>query len=1550
MASVWTRAGMAFKAGLPAGAAVNVAQSTSDDAWDPSAAFAGMSDPTQSGLAQNYRRIESGEVEAPESFLATLSRIAQFPIERVSYHVQAQQRRASELGSQGDFFGGLKFGLMQAVSWTNYLDPEFRATLGDVEDAEASLAQTIERSLSGEGFGLLDDPNRRAEREDYYSSFKMRMLTGIPDAAFNLIADPLNVIAAVPAVRSAGRLLTAEDVARVADRSIEFTQLTRRQQHARNAIDAVVMATEPGNLTDGTISALARTQFLSQTNDAGAIAYLMGRANAMPEFTDAAARRMFKQDVLAAAMGDQGALARLGEKSQALQAEVMEMSRDLSEIRWAETLAKPDGDMASLFDELHTQPSWRAGIEAQRAEVERTYEALERVRLIGDPAQGAGQYAAGGIRSTAGGGEKVARDIMRQYKWTQGGRALPGIHLMTGIHVPQTFRLGADDAPQVFDAALQRARGVVDDADLAALRDKFYATITYGNVSKVDRAAVLQQFIAKVEAGLAAKHNLDIEQVRALMTTAMNRRNAELGALRSRVFQARPGERVFFRTEDGTFAFGHEAVEEMRNVTGVVDLSKPVLATQMQDWVSLLDVKQIDRWFASQSGGSLAGMFTKVGNVWRPTEALMASANRFWKFSVLFRLSYPARVQIDSQARLLAKLKPIQYATQAAKGAGNWVHNWRKVDKAIADDYARRFRAAEQLDAVERRLASGDYLNAEESRALLSEADRLRQQIDAPAPKPTGTRVRVRHTDMRRALGLRRLDPKTGKLTGDIRDPYQNIGEMWESISKIDARRNIVGLLSNGETTRLRDLRGTGQWDLISGESPRWADAYVRAVNRQIRNDAAGRLIVSGQTDEQILRWLTTAEGRAYWRALAPRWAEAGQEAWLAQARMHIETLVPDDAARSFVSQQAVTPEDARRFWKTATERPSVPGELLEDVPQGPLAKTEDWWFKHANDLPENMLARHPFYAASFRGHIDDLLRRSGIDDTDALTLAQVNSLRRQAAILARRDVAKVMFDTSKQTNLGYHLRFLMPFYGAWWDVMSKWSGIFRSDPLAAVITPKVLAAPNAAGLVVDEEGRLIRSDGTIVDLRRGPDGKFVGTGEVVGATNVFSKGTIILPLPSWVQSWSGQENALIRKGSLNIIFQGDPFWAPGPGPLMQIPANHVMMNVFPELGPEMADSPIGKWLTQGFGLSDESIAEQLQPAWVRNLRTVFEQNMGEARFGQAYVLEYQSLLAEVEQGVIDPMSVDELHELAATRTRNKFIMQFLGSYVVPVSTSTEGRFQFYLDMYRQYQRDYGLDAYERFVNDYPEYKDLAISLSANTTGVQATIPAWETAITYRDEIARNPEFGWAFAGANNLIGEFDPNVYTLQRGSRIGQGTNETWRTSRDPMEAIRRAAVQKGWNQYWAMSSALNDVLRATGLTLQSDAAEELRVAKEAFIASLAAENPEWWSAYNEGAGGDTAVRFMSWAADQLESHPELGERSDFQALYQYMLARQAMQQALSRVGVSSIRSQAAQEAGLTAMWDSFTQALVAEDIGFEQMWVRARLEDDDLSGGVY
>src|SRR5690606_2037139 len=127
-----------------------------------------------------------------------------------------------------------------------------------------------------------------------------------------------------------------------------------------------------------------------------------------------------------------------------------------------------------------------------------------------------------------------------------------------------------------------------------------------------------------------------------------------------------------------------------------------------------------------------------------------------------------------------------------------------------------------------------------------------------------------------------------------------------------------------------------------------------------------------------------------------------------------------------------------------------------------------------------------------------------------------------------------------------------------------------------------------------------------------------------------------------------------------------------------------------------------------------------------------------------------------------------------------------------------------------QYQRDYGLDAYERFVNDYPEYKDLAISLSANTTGVQATIPAWETAITYRDEIARNPEFGWAFAGANNLIGEFDPNVYTLQRGSRIGQGTNETWRTSRDPMEAIRRAAVQDGWNQYWAMSSALNDVLR--------------------------------------------------------------------------------------------------------------------------------------------
>ncbi|PVU81317.1 hypothetical protein DDP54_15560 (plasmid) [Cellulomonas sp. WB94] len=1611
--TVWDRAGLAFAQGAPAGASVNIGQTatSSKQATTAGKAFGlanqtytsgpGMGTATSPGQAvtSGPGTGNTGASVAPsngvsEAVGAGVSKVmdaAAWPFRTLmNYYKENTRYQAAQTEDKpGAWWKQYLSSTLYYIPGVGMADPEFRAIMRSPEGSNGSVGQTIERAVNANGdFSLLDDPAKAAEKVAYYDSAKMRFTTGVFDFALNMTMDPTILVGkGLSSARAANKLLTATDVVKASDRTI--TQLSGRQAKARSMIDELVEATEPGRMTDGTVSALARSQALSQTTDAGQFAYLMGRANGLPEFADdAVARVNFKRDLIQAGMGDQASLTRVGERSKVLQAELYAMGEDVSGARWANQLSKPGVDMDSLFADMHSDPSWLRQMEAHKADIEKEYEALRRVVGVGDVAD-TGVQGVGGIRMVTGGARATRRDLVRQVNYVQAGRFLDPVHIMTGIHVPQTFRLSADDAPEVFDAALRRASGVVDKATLAQLRDRFYTTIAHGPSTKVDRAAILRDFNTEVEKGLAAKYGKDPEQIAALMREAGQRRNSELKALVSRVYQAQPGERVTFNTGDASFAFDDAMAAELRKTGGVLDIHKPVLATQMEDWVSLLDPKAIDRYIGKLSAGGWEGHFERgADKAWHLSETALTAANHLWKFAALFRLAYPARVQIDSQARLMSYLGPLQYMATAAKGTRNMLYNdLTKVDVGVLRDFTQRTRWAEQLDDVERNLASWGAQDVRRE-ALLSQQDKLRTLLDTPSEiKLTGNKVRVRGTDMERLLGKRRLDVKTGRLGGDVTDAYRNTGEFLAVHEMMDARNNIIGLMTDGEGRRVSQMRGTGNWDQITGDRPEWAQSYLRAVNQQVRNDPAGRMILEGRSDDEILTWLdSTDEGRSYWRSLAPTWSHEpsalnaaeygtlGREAWLSATRRHVNTLVPDEATKQMVLQSSLDRGALEKMWPVPSARPVVPGEILAPtggMNVGNMARaTSETWFKFANDMPEQMMARHPFYQAAYRGHMQQLINNTGVGK-DALSVRQVNALRKEAAIQARRDVGKVMFDTSRQTNLGYHMRFLSPFYAAWYDTMSKWGGIMGTHFEVAPVALKVFAAPNAAGLVVDKDGRLIRSNGDIVDLRRDDQGNLVGDGEVVGHANVFNDGTIVVPMPDWFENGipalkgthfpmgplsvlkdgTGQSDALISKGTLNVIFQGNPFWLPSPGPLVEIPVNQVLTKVFPEAGPEFAGTAIGQYLTSGFGLTDENPMVQTLPQWAKNLYLAVSGNASDPRFAQAYVLEYQTLLAEVESGVRGPMSPDELMDLTATRTRNKFIMQFFGSWGVPVSTRTGGRMQFYLDTYRDYQSKYGMDAYERFATDYPEYTELAISLSANETGVNATVPAWESVQPYRKAMAREPEFGWAFAGANNLIGQFDPNVYTMERGSQIGPGTTKTFRSSRDPQEAITQNAVQSGWREYAKATSMIDSAAKAAGFkSVNSAGADQFKALKEKYVADLAGRNKDWGAAYNSGLSGNTAVRFMSWAVEQVKEYPELGDRPDFQALAQYMQGRQMMQEQLAKLGVKSITSQAAQDAGLTEAWDTFTSTLVDSDLGFEQMWSRGRLENDNLTGEAY
>lgn len=1610
--SVWDRAGTAYTSGAPIGASVDVGQHTQDAtqakvagrAFGAAASTSGYTlgygqavQPPQSPAGQSNYGNAGGQKEVlPASKYLTSSGVPLVagasswildmlhrPVEASGNLYQSYLRsipRIAEPLSKGDLSGA-------ASAWWHsangggiasiLLDPKARADWEDAVGARASVGQTAERLLSGakDGFALLDDPTRRQEKDDYYSSGKMRMTVGVADAAFSIFADPLVFAGkAVSVARASRGLLTAQDITRASDRALDFKSLTGKQMQTRDVIDSIAESADEIIQKPGGLAALSTSAMFKQSSDAGNIPYLLKRVSELPEMAgNPILRKETYRTVIQAGIGDIKSLDAIGQRSALLKVEIDNMSSVLNGKVAANRLAETSDDgMESLFASLNAEPKWMAEVKAQQKIFQDEFEAIARVQRTGWAAgervpgqvtnrgelarlpQGEGGLVGDVLKGRLRAGSYARQDMAHIVKTVQSGRFTSPVHMITGQHVPSVLRLSDDSAPGVFDEVLSRGRQAgMNPEQLLTLRDKFRGAVSNDpQITRTLRGQAVREFESAFDQHLATKYGVSLEQVKPWMTRLRALRQGELDTIRSHIYKAQPGEVPVVRTADDAFAFGEDTAAEMRKGLD----GKILLGTQQQDMVSVLDAKKIDAFVSRYQRDGFAGFVTKgVEGTWNVAEHSISAANHLWKFAALFRLGYPARVQVDTQARAIATLGVARWFANSAEGASNTLYNnMTRVDASVAQQFTRRFAANQQIASANwelKGLSSEELLNpSAKVSGLQGQIHAAKQVLAEPMPAPSGKMQRIRGTDMAKMLGKPQRITKSGEIKGKF-DPlaaYPSANEFHRAIAKFDASQNTVGMLTDGEGDIMRKVRETGAWDVIPGSREEWMGSYLRAVNRQVRNDKVGTMILGGQSDAEILNWVhNVPEGQGYWKGLGHEWdgaANGGDDAavWLGQVREHVNTLLPDDQIRNLVIQRDVTSADVSAMWPLPSQRPGVPGEILaQRRSQNQLAQIYDTssrgFFKLAADMPENMMGRHPMYRSAFDARASAIVRDTGIDKAE-LSMSSLNEVRRKADVLARRDIAKVMFDTSKQSNLGYHLRFMSPFYSAWGDMMSKWSHIIGNDFSAGVNITKVFRAPNAAGLIVDDQGRVVHEDGKVYDE----------SGNVVDQVDPLVGGNLILPLPDSVKKWSGSGDVIIRKEAMNIIFQGSPWFLPGPGPLMSIPASEVMLNVFPETGPGFADTAIGQWFNGGMGLPKgnttfERAANSLEPSWMKKAwdATAGFSKVDNTTVRTAYAQEYQSIVAEIQQGVRGEMTPDEIDTMATQHSRNQMILRFAGAEAI-VSTNPRGRFQFYVDKWRSYRTQYGLKAYDQFVQDYPEYQDLAMSMSVNKTGIAANEGAYRSSLPYRQAIDRNPDYGWFFAGEQNLLGQFSDGVYEKQ-----------TTMGDRTPMTAQARIdgnSITSGWASYTKTNMKLREALAERGLkTFDAKGAHDLKGIRDEFILGLEKANPTWAKEFNSRESGDTAAKFLSYATEQVKLYPALEKRGDIQALASYLSVRQQLMQVLSDRHIGSLKTAGGDATrgaeDLKMVWDEFTAGLVEKDIGFEQMWDRA-LDGDRLS----
>lgn len=642
----------------------------------------------------------------------------------------------------------------------------------------------------------------------------------------------------------------------------------------------------------------------------------------------------------------------------------------------------------------------------------------------------------------------------------------------------------------------------------------------------------------------------------------------------------------------------------------------------------------------------------------------------------------------------------------------------------------------------------------------------------------------------------------------------------------------------------------------------------------------------------------------------------------------------------TITQMQSEMPEDwrkgsfheAEKYFADGENRMPVHGENFAPNKINPVSalaeKIRKNWYQLAADMPETVMGRSPLYRHAFQTYMREAIDNLGDDGMDMATLT---SVRRGADVHARKQIAKVLYDSTNASNAADALKYISPFFAAWQDSMTKWAGLIYEDPKVGSLLARAVTAPERSGFVTDENGNVVTADG-----------KFLHDGKEVTDKKLQGKERFVT-LPGWATAGMasritpGEDGSFkINKKNLNILFQGDPPWLPGVGPLVQIPTNEISKSLFPEA---VGNNAVLRYVLP-YGITNDSVAKQaIVPSWAKQAQSIFGDTKDHANTYTALQAQEWDKYARGERKT--KPTADEIKKM----TRNWYILRSALSNAAPVAITPVPGNQLYLDKAREYKKTYGLKWQDKFYEDFDGYFYSSQSLSQDNTGIQATLEGFDRTKQYRKQINNNPEMGWFFVGGDNLNGTFDSNIYTWQQGAKTDNG--KTFRDRRSPQEALTQSNEQLGWIQYSKMATAIDLELEKRGLrSITQKGAEDLAAVKDGYIDQLQTENTDWGVAYNT-RDDSKMLKLVSTAREMWNKDPEFAKRDDQVALQSYLEARTQIQAILQSREVKDIDRD--ENADIKQLWDAYTSYLKADSIGFGQIYDRVLEHSDDLSRSI-
>ena len=512
-------------------------------------------------------------------------------------------------------------------------------------------------------------------------------------------------------------------------------------------------------------------------------------------------------------------------------------------------------------------------------------------------------------------------------------------------------------------------------------------------------------------------------------------------------------------------------------------------------------------------------------------------------------------------------------------------------------------------------------------------------------------------------------------------------------------------------------------------------------------------------------------------------------------------------------------------------------------------------------------LSRSTVFAGVYRREV---ARRAqayrNADGTYTLTPERLKRIEDAARRQGIKETRSLLYDLAERGRFEEMVGTIMPFYGAWQEVITNWAGLAVKNPVFVARGIRYFKALEGE----DEEGNKRF-------IYRLPEGLL--DSEIFGMKTFGKLGEL------------GFTSLKLNPTSMSMISAG----LPGFGPVVTSLASEAVIK-----NPGLQDTL--DWMLP-YGASEGTnvlgrIAQQIEPTFVRRLQGAYFDTAERQKMLAQVAVDLAITYTENGNAMITEEMIDNFSQEAERRTSDLLKVRALAGLAIPMSFSLQSPYHDVIDGYRKKVENEGFDE----ANDWllTEKGEEFFALTARRTMIRGvasgTLEGEEKYREHQDFADNHPllkDFIIGKVGADDVEFEFNYAVYKTE----IAEGRRER----ATPEEILRKPQENRGWAKWSEVRDLVYEELDRRGqqngsASLRANSNNDLRNLLEAAKAEIRVEYPLWWQAYNAARDPLESAKIVQGFREAVESE-DFAYRPEMPQIEEYLDARQMIEEELDR-----------------------------------------------------